>query len=247
MTQKVLSLRSNEIVTFELPNPKEELMPGLRWGRHDEYYSAAYWAAQTRLYGEGYAFRLGESLVEEVAACLLGGHGIPAEVGIAAFKQLRDRNMLSGEPVSESNLFEELSRPLQTGNRTFRYRFARQKASYLAPVLVALRRHQPETDDHLGFRAYFLQFRGFGLKTASWITRNWLNSQEVAIIDVHVHRAGLICGLFSKSNSVLRDYLEMERRFLRFARALGVEPSRLDAVIWAQMKEAGSTIFKLLP
>lgn len=246
MTQKVIGLRSDEIVVFELPNEREEVIPGLRWGRHDQYYSPAYWAAQTRLYGDGYACRLGETLVEEAAACLLGGYGIPAEVGLVAFKHLKNREMLNGKPVSESSLFEELSRPLRCGNRMFRYRFARQKAAYLAPMLAALQCRQPDAEDHLSFRSYFLQFRGFGLKTASWITRNWLNSQQVAIIDIHLYRAGLICGVFSNVDSIPRDYLDMERRFLRFARALGVNASSLDAVIWAQMKEAGSSILKLL-
>jgi N-glycosylase/DNA lyase len=247
MTQKVLGLHATRIATFDLPGPEEELMTGMLWGRHDEYYTPAYWAAQTRLHGRSYNYRLGETLIEEVTACLLGGHGIAAEIGVAAFRHLKERGMLSGEAVDENRLLDALSDPLNVRGRTVRYRFARQKASYLAPVLRSLCLRQPATDDHHSFRAHFLRFRGIGLKTASWITRNWLDSQQVAILDIHIYRAGLICGLFSNRSSVAKDYLMMESRFLVFARALGVEPGVLDAVIWAQMKEAGSSIFRLLP
>jgi N-glycosylase/DNA lyase len=247
MVQKVFGLASDQIVSFELPEPETPLMRGIVWGRHDEYYTPAYWAAQTRIHGQGYVYRLGETLIEEAAACLLGGHGIPAAVGLAAFKHLKARGLLSGDPINETRLFEALTEPLKISDRTVRYRFARQKASYLAPVLRSLRDQPPVTHDHRRFRAHFLQFSGIGLKTASWITRNWLNSQQVAILDIHIHRAGLICGLFPTRSSIARDYLAMEAQFLAFARALGVEPSRLDAVIWAQMKESGRSIFKLLP
>jgi N-glycosylase/DNA lyase len=245
MVQKVFGLALGQVVSFYLPDPETPLMPGIAWGRHDEYFTPAYWAAQARLNPIS-NHRLGRTLAEEAAACVLGGYGIPAEVGIAAFLQLREGGFLA-RSVSETDLATALRAPLALGGRKVRYRFVQQKASYLAPLLFALSRREPDTGNHHQFRQWFLKFRGIGLKTASWITRNWLDSQEVAILDIHIYRAGLICGLFSPTNSIQRDYVSMEKQFLSFADRLGVAPGRLDAVIWSQMKEAGRGVYALLP
>ena len=66
--------------------------------------------------------------------------------------------------------------------------------------------------------------------------RNWLDSDAVAILDIHVVRAGRFCRLFNEQDRVERSYRPMERRFLEFARALGVRASLLDILIWDQMR-----------
>ena len=57
-----------------------------------------------RLTGKPPGYRLGRTLAEEFAACLLGGHGIPAPVGIAAYERLRERGILCGAGASEQQL-----------------------------------------------------------------------------------------------------------------------------------------------
>ena len=89
------------------------------------------------------------------------------------------------------------------------------------------------------FRNWFTGLPGVGLKTASWITRNFRGSDSVAIIDVHVFRAGRLSGIFAASATIARDYEELEQRFLAFAAALGVPASQLDALIWDFMKRIG--------
>ncbi|MGY3221470.1 thermostable 8-oxoguanine DNA glycosylase [Bradyrhizobium sp. USDA 4512] len=84
-----------------------------------------------------------------------------------------------------------------------------------------------------------MKIPGVGPKTASWITRNWLGSDEVAILDIHIIRAGVLIGLFGRQQSVPRDYDVMEARFLAFAAALNVRPSLLDAVMWREMRKLG--------
>jgi thermostable 8-oxoguanine DNA glycosylase len=97
----------------------------------------------------------------------------------------------------------------------------------------------PPTDDALAFRRHLMRIPGIGPKTASWITRNWLGSDEVAILDIHIIRAGLLIGLFDRSMRVPRDYEALERRFLEFCGALGARPSLLDAVMWRAMRNIG--------
>ena len=74
----------------ELPDPLVQVMPGVPWGAVDAFPTPAYWAYQVlarRVTGSVIPHRLGSNLFEEVAACLLGGHGIPAQVGLAAFQR----------------------------------------------------------------------------------------------------------------------------------------------------------------
>lgn len=183
---------------------------------------------------------------EEVAACLLGGYGIPAEVGLAAYERLRTRGLLVGK-VSESALFGALSEPLRVEGRSVRYRFARQKAAYLASALQALDYDGlPAGLTDVQMRNWLTRLPGIGLKTASWITRNLRNSDEVAIIDVHVFRAGRLAGLFPASAAIERDYEILERRFVAFAAAIAVRASQLDALVWDFMKRVGPIAIELL-
>lgn len=76
-------------VNIELPEPEAEVMPGVRWGDVAAFPTPAYWAYQVmarRIERNAIRYRLGTSLKEEVGACLLGGHGIPAKVGVVAFE-----------------------------------------------------------------------------------------------------------------------------------------------------------------
>jgi thermostable 8-oxoguanine DNA glycosylase len=91
-----------------------------------------------------------------------------------------------------------------------------------------------------------MSFRGIGPKTASWIVRNWYDSDDVAILDVHIVRAGQIAGVFPRTAALPRDYYVLEDLFLRFARAIEVRPSALDAKMWSQMRQAGKLAHGLL-
>lgn len=87
-----------------------------------------------------------------------------------------------------------------------------------------------------------LAFKGIGPKTASWIVRNHLGSDEVAILDIHVIRAGRLIGLFGGKENVQRHYQAMEDKFLLFARRIGVPASCLDIIMWRQMRNAPLTV-----
>jgi N-glycosylase/DNA lyase len=232
-----------------LPDHNVEVMPGVVWGHHYATFTPAFWATQAwfdredKLYSN---FRIGDTLPEEIAACLLGGYGIPAEVGLAAFYSVRDRGLLLGSAPSTETLYKVLSKPLLVNKRPVRYRFAAQRSMYLSEALIALDSDQPPANDDQAFRQWLLNLRGIGPKTASWITRNWLSSDQVAIIDIHIHRAGLLMGLYQNSLSPSKDYFEMETRFLAFANCIGVKASVLDALIWRRMKDAGNFALTLL-
>lgn len=249
MAQTVMFTFNGEIKELRLPDPNEEVLPGVKWGHHYATFTPSFWASLAwvnKMDDRSENHRLGDTLAEEITACLLGGYGIPAEVGLAAFRRLKESGLLQNAPVAESRLYEALSLPLDVQGRQIRYRFAPQRSKYVSAALAKLAEFEAPMDDDLAFRQWLLEFRGIGPKTASWITRNWLNSEKVAIIDVHIQRAGLLMGLFKRDESPARHYFLMEEKFLAFANNIEVRASLLDALMWRQMKDAGSMIFKLL-
>lgn len=225
------------LATMELPSPDDEVLPGVPWGRFDVLFTPAFWAGRAWLSmidGEQRFHRLGRTLREEAAACLLGGFGIPSEVGLSAFARLRDRGLLDREPTVEE-LTSALREPLQVGSRLLRYRFASQKAVYLAGLLRRIDTIPLPTDD-VAFRDCLAQLPGIGLKTASWITRNMRDSDAVAILDVHVCRACTVAGVFEPDAKLPGAYRRLEERYLAFAAAISVRASVLDSLIWQHMR-----------
>lgn len=235
--QTVLNLRDGVLERRILPDPDTEVIPGVPWGHFDEFFTPAFWATRAWIdrREEGHeSYGLGQSLTEEVAACLLGGHGMPAEVGLAAFERLRDRRLLRAD-LDRQIIERHLAEPLRVRGRWVRYRYPTQKSRYLELALSRLSVEVPPVDD-IAFRDWLVTFEGIGLKTASWITRNHRHCDDVAILDVHIQRAGLIAGVFSSGQRVDRDYLNMETRLVAFSRSLAVRLSVLDSMIWAYMK-----------
>lgn len=247
MIQTIAKLEGNSVTYRSFPDPSDFVVPGVKWGFCDELLTPAYWAAQAWLSedkGLYNNFRIGSSLTEEIAACVLGGYGIPAELGLAAFERVRTLGYLSGSPPNRKELLKALKRPFEIGSHQVHYRFAKQKSRYLSEILEALSSEPPPNGNSREFRNWLLRFKGIGPKTASWITRNWLSSDEVAIIDVHIHRAGVHMGVFSDSERLEKNYFLMEERFLRFAAAIKVRPSMLDAMMWSQMRKVGRLVFR---
>jgi thermostable 8-oxoguanine DNA glycosylase len=243
MSQVVHGFSGAKSQRLELPDPEAELLPGIRWGSFDHLFTPAFWAAhawQFSLAGQlPPHHRLCSSLRQEILACLLGGYGIPAEVGLAAFAHLSALGLLERSPT-ESELLSGLQQPLLVNGRITRYRFARQKANYLAATLRVLDHEDPPSGlSDVQFRNWLTRLPGVGLKTASWITRNVRDSDAVAIIDIHLFRAGRLAGIFPARARIERDYEDLERRFIGFASAIGVRASQLDALVWHFMKRVG--------
>lgn len=251
MTQRAAIFLEHTAVHVELPAPTKEVIPGVSWGAVDAFPTPAYWAYQVlarRVSGTTVRYRIGDTLAEEVAACLLGGHGIPASIGLAAFRHLKRRGLLSlerGVP-SEADLLEQLSSPMELDGRLVLYRFAKQKARYLHAAFSRLAAEPAPTATGRQLRDWLLPVQGIGPKTASWIARNWLDADDVAILDIHILRAGMLGGFFGQGLTVERDYLKLEQQFLAFARGLGVRASELDALMWLEMATSQTTVHDLL-
>lgn len=230
---------------MELPGPDDEVMPGVLWGSVDAFPTPAYFAFQVvarRLLGRPPSYSLGRTLLEEVGACLLGGHGISGEVGIAAYEHLRGKGAFAADGThSQEQLERWLREPITVGKRRVHYRFAAQKARYLSQALPMMR-NVPETSVGRELRDWLLCLPGVGLKTASWVVRNWLHADDVAILDIHIMRVGQLAGVFPRRLTVERHYHELERLFLQFSAALDIRPAELDAVIWSELASSPASV-----
>lgn len=220
-------------------NPKGFQPRPVRWGHPWQIGTAHYWIAATHDrttqrndQTSRRSHHLGSNLIEEVAACLLGGHGMPYEIGLAAYRAVRDAGLLERE-ATPTEIEQTLRNPLHIGDRSVRYRFPAQRSKYLSHALTELRlRPPPQAADDL--RRRLLLLPGIGPKTASWIVRNHLGSDQVAIIDIHIFRAGVRAGVFDISWTVRRDYTRLEAYFLAWAHAGSTNAADLDATIWAE-------------
>lgn len=235
--QRVLAGTWGNYRELTLPAPSTEAMPGVPWGRYDELMTPAFWRVRLWVDRADDVFEprpLGSTLREEVAACLLGGFGISAEVAAAAYERVRSSDMLGGSPCAAS-IEACLAEPLLLGERYVRYRFPRQRARLLSAALPRVDGVPTSCDDRT-FRDRLTLLPGVGPKTASWITRNWRRSDQVAVIDVHILRACELAGVVPRGTNPTRDYTRLEARFLELAHAIGARPSVLDGMMWAFMR-----------
>ncbi len=212
-----------------------------RWGQPHELGSAAYWVEQTRLREPSSDHRLGSSLAEETVACLLGGYGLPAEVGLAAFDSMRSEGLLRLDaPPTTLEVQALLERPLhiRSRSRPVRYRFPQQRAQRVSAALRFLA-DNPSPTQPTALREWLMDIPGVGPKTASWIARNWAGVDDVAIIDVHIRRAGLAAGFFLPDWKLPHHYAAFEDAFSSVAKIGGVSCAALDARIWRDLRFLG--------
>jgi thermostable 8-oxoguanine DNA glycosylase len=247
--QTAYAVADGKTLKLDLPASNAEVLPGVFWGALDEVGTAAYWGVHAwhhQRLGTYNDLRLGRVLGEELTACLLGGYGMPADIALAAYRRLRAEGLIR-TGVSQLELEEALSKPFTIHGQPRRYRFAKQKSGYLARCLQRLESFQVEERSDVGLRDGLAEFPGIGPKTASWIVRNYRDSDDVAILDVHIVRAGRMIGIFDSKADPQRNYRCLEAGFLRLAKALGVRAALLDALIWDHMRRISHALPRDVP
>lgn len=206
----------------------------VNWGFPWQHGTAAYWVhTAEHSTTSGTDHRLGDTLEEEIAACILGGFGLPYEVGLAAYDLVRHDVLATTQRPSAELLERTLSTPLQVGARTVRYRFPRQRGQRLSAALEYVYENQRPSSPRR-VRDWLVGAPGVGMKTASWVVRNHWSSDEVAVLDIHVVRAAVAAGVFPAEADPRTGYRELEELFLLWAQAGHVSAATLDAVIWAE-------------
>jgi len=244
VTQTVVFQLAGKMVQRELPDPDVRVWNDIAWGEHYFLFTPAYWVSHVWMNQldaiERSPYFSQRSLAEEIAFCLLSGFGITAELAGAAFQSCRARGLIENRCTEPGAWAEALKSPLRLGSKQVRYRYPNQKAKFLADAMSYLKADRIECSNGRALRNSLLQIKGCGHKTAGFIARNYLDSDEVAILDIHVVRAGLLLDLFSEHDKVDSAYEDMERRYLEFCGAIQVRPSVLDCVVWSQMRTLGT-------
>lgn len=239
--QKVYCFNGNHEFSMDLPHHNENIFGAVKWGKFEDFFTPAFWRAQTWFFelrnDAALTYQLGETFEEEVVACLLGGHGIPSEMGIAKFNQFKENEIFTSNNISLEVIERIMHTPVYLDGKNKKYRFAKQKSKYIYDALIKISVINEKEKSDLELRNFLLGINGIGLKTASWIVRNYRDSNDVAILDIHLYRAGLLAGFFTENDKIEKNYFAMEEKFLDFCKHLGIQSSKLDAVIWRIMKE----------
>lgn len=244
MSQTIRYWYDHKEYTRELPDAKDTVLPGVHWGEFTSLFTPAYWLSQFWMNGyeqsEPIASRLKSGdLIEEAVFCLLGGYGISAEMAQSVFIECKNNHLISEKEESEEKWAKQLSQKFMVNGKLVSYRFPNQKAKYISQAMPKLKSIDQELKGK-ELRNALQQISGIGPKTAGWIVRNCFGSDEVAIIDIHIQRAGQLCGLFSLTWTADRHYTRMEESFLDLCSQLCVKPSIFDFLIWEQMRKIGN-------
>lgn len=222
-------------------------IPQIKWGQPGRLFSPSFWRFQHWIEIElqpDQAPRCllgGGSLLEEVVACLLGGHGLPAETSLAYFERMRSTGFLNEEPETPGVVEDFLKEPVQVGHSLRRYRFWRTKARAIWAVMSKHRKEIENLESSIAdprqVRHQLTKLPGIGLKTASWICRNWFDNDEVAVLDIHILRSLAKLGCPVLPFRTPSDYIEVEKQFLALSRSLGTPTRSLDLVMWAVTRQ----------
>ena len=217
----------------------------VEWGDESHLGSAAFWIEETRRRTSPVSLRVGRTLAEEVALCLLGGYGVNEAMATHAFEAVRDAGLLDlSRPPTVKEVEAVLRAPMIVDGYAgpVRYRFPAQRAGRLAAAMTTLAQEPPGGAlSPRELRTFLTTLNGVGLKTASWVVRNITRSDDIAIIDVHVRRAGVVAGVFDPGWTLPKDYMRFEEAFCAWAALGDVPTADMDVCIWSTLARLGRT------
>ncbi len=255
--QHIYAKENNHWVTLTLPPAEEPIHNGasVTWGDAGTIFTPAFWRARYWMDIDlggltKKTYKLGHSLQEETVACLLGGYGITAESSMAYLERFKELDIFSKEKISQDDIWEILQTPLLISGSKQRYRFWKNKGIYIHAVLTThknrLKKLEYFKGDPKEFREELMQMKGIGIKTASWITRNWLDTNSIAVIDIHIHRALQLLGMNAPLPNSDSKYLQSETYFIDLANAINTSVNFFDILVWDYMRKFNGLALKRL-
>ena len=248
LVQTLFEYSSDSWHELELPGPNEPLerLPHLKWDSPARLFSPAFWRHQhwTEIDlkpTDRNRCKLGESLLEETVGCVLGGFGLAAESSMAYFSLMKTLGVFESPPSTMESVFQILRTPVVINGRPRRYRFWKSKGSYIYRILknhtASIAAWEKSEKCPIRLRENLRELPGIGIKTASWISRNWLDSDKIAVIDIHILRSLAYLGYKIPATVTTNAYITAEQAFLGLAESLGVSAQTLDLVMWSRMRE----------
>ncbi|MEM7815175.1 MAG: DNA lyase [Candidatus Aenigmatarchaeota archaeon] len=153
-----------------------------------------------------------------------------APVCRAAINKLKESGLL--EAAGDKDILGHLAGVRFPKNKARYIAAAQAKFSEIFGKIQAMHARPPELRDWL-----VQNVEGYGYKEASHFLRNIGLGEELAILDVHIMRELAENGLTNeeegeKGGLTPRRYLDVEKKFVKAARGLGLKPAELDIAIW---------------
>ncbi|MFN4226812.1 MAG: N-glycosylase/DNA lyase [Candidatus Ratteibacteria bacterium] len=173
-----------------------------------------------------------EEIFAELCFCLLTPQS-KAEICWQSIEILKNQNLLfSG---TEKQIIEKLKK----------VRFNKKKAKYIIQARKKffqenLKDYIKNTKDIDILRKFLIKnIKGFGMKEASHFLRNIGLGDNIAILDRHILKNLKIYNVIKEIPKSLsyKRYIEIEKKFIEFAKEIGIKPAELDLLLWA--KETG--------
>ncbi|AKG53114.1 N-glycosylase/DNA lyas-like protein [Dehalogenimonas sp. WBC-2] len=196
-----------------------------------------------------------EEIWAELVKCILASH-VRWEHATSAWKHLYSlgyicSKFLVKQPDAEKIIVGELSKsiyePMTAKGSGCKFRFPKTKTGQIIKSAIAIYTQggslkvnlNNATDDYDARTKLVNLCSGIGPKQASLFLRNIGYSHSLAIIDSHILKFLQIKGLvsnISKSPKDKRQYLQMEKTFVKYSQTVGIRPAHLDLAIWAVMR-----------
>jgi N-glycosylase/DNA lyase len=195
----------------------------------------------------------------ELSCCILSSQ-VPYSMAVAAAGRLDGEGILyaSEQPNSrtiEWKIANILSKPLDVGGRSRRYRFPNARAAQIANACAEIRLESTtisqllkSQEDVVLLRKWLVErISGLGPKQASMFLRNVGISYQVAVIDRHVltyMKVTELCSDSLQAPTRLSEYEKLECQLRLHAHDMGYAVGILDWAIWIVMR-AASTLEKV--
>jgi N-glycosylase/DNA lyase len=183
--------------------------------------------------------------IHELIFCLLGGYGVSYELGLSA-----TRRIVTLKPLSNAWAASDLGQrveyelglaqfePRRADGSLRRYRFPHERARRVVAAIewvrkldVSLYGYLSSFDCEYARREALIRCPGIGLKSASWLLRNLGLAHNLAVLDIHVTRAIITAGRIAEV-SLPRDYVAVEREYIRWCEEIHAAPAAFDLMLW---------------
>lgn len=192
-------------------------------------------------------------IVYELVCCTLSSR-VPFDLARAVTDRIDQWLLFDIQEWSTSSssffytrLLEALTAPVHLNGKDRRYRFPYVRARQLETTRQTLRDLEGGLNALIDRTVEPMEARrklvhvvsGFGPKQASMFLRNIGRSFDLAILDSHVMRFGLVTGILGGNPPAsLSQYERLEDSFRSYTRSLGFSVGCVDSAIWITMQAA---------
>ncbi len=180
----------------------------------------------------------GERLFEEMCFCLLTPQS-SAKQAMKAIDLLKKNNLLEKGRAEQKESFVKNVRFYITKAK----RLEEAQKKFPKEKIKQILKKNGLPNEPIKCRNFLLkEVNGYGMKEASHFLRNIGFFEEVAILDRHILKNLVKCGIIEKvpGNLGVKNYLKIEEKMKDFCKKQGIDFAELDLIFWSN--ETGSVM-----